>query len=99
MLPGMDATTLALIIGATARLTRLVTTDKILEAPREALLDRLNPHGMITYMLGCRWCVSIYAGAATTIYAILTAGNVWCMAPMAALTASQVTGLLASMED
>lgn len=99
MLAGMDALTLALIIGATARLTRLVTTDKIFERPREALLDHLNPHGMITYMLGCRWCVSIYTGATTTIYATITAGNVWCMAPMAALTASQVTGLLASMEE
>lgn len=99
MLPCMDALTLFLTVGATARLTRLITTDKILERPREALLDRLNPHGMITYMLGCRWCVSIYVGAAATIYATITAGNVWCMAPMAALTASQATGILASMED
>lgn len=99
MLTAMDALTIILIIGATARLTRLVTTDKILEQPREALLDRINPHGMLTYMLGCRWCVSIYTGAAATIYATITAGNVWCMAPMVALTASQATGLLASMED
>jgi hypothetical protein len=99
MLPGMDATTLILIIGATARLTRLVTTDKIFEVPREALLDRINPTGLLTYMLGCRWCVSIYTGAATTIYATITAGNVWCLAPLAMLTASQATGLLAAMEE
>lgn len=99
MLARMDATLLILVIGATARLTRLVTTDHVLDTPREALLDRLNPTGMLTYLLGCRWCVSVYTGAATTIYATITAGNVWCAAPLAALTASQATGLLASMED
>jgi hypothetical protein len=93
----MNWITLVVIAGATARLTRLVTTDKIFERPRDWILDRVDPHGFITYLLGCPWCVSIYVGAAMAPIGTYLGEEPYVTIPAVALTLSYITGCLETL--
>lgn len=92
----MDLITFAVAALATARITRLVTTDRITQAPRRLLLRRLDPEGLPAYLVVCDWCVSVYAGAAVAGTVIL-GGRIgfWVLA---ALAFSYVAGWLARGE-
>ncbi len=89
-------TTLAvvLLIGATARLTRLLTVDFILEPVREFISRGGETLG---YFIRCDWCVSVWTGlvvflfgwyAPDTLVLIVTGG----------FTASLVAGWLGHLE-
>ena len=92
----MDLITFAVAALATARLTRLVTTDRITQAPRSALLRRLNADSLLAYLIVCDWCASVYAGAG--VAAGVAWGPSWSMWVLAALAYSYVAGWLASRE-
>lgn len=89
---------LVLIALTTARITRLITKDFLLDRPRDALLRRLDvgAHTQLQYLLVCPWCMSVYVGAGV-------AGAWWAWGEtmgltwtMAFLSASHVTGFLAT---
>lgn len=95
----MPALTLLLALLATARLTRLITRDRITRTPREWALRRLPDGHLLAYLVMCDWCVSVYTGAAV-------AGAWWAWgdhrlfaAAVLALAASHVTGWLAAREE
>lgn len=92
----MEPITLLVAALATARLTRLVTRDRITHALRRRILKRLDPEGLLAYLLICDWCSSVYMGA------IVTAGWLWGPAWLywvaVALALSHITGWLASHE-
>lgn len=95
----MTALTLLLTALATARLTRLITRDRITQAPREWALSRLPDGHLLAYLLMCDWCVSVYMGAATA-----TAWWAWgdhraFTAATAALAFSHTTGWAATREE
>lgn len=98
---------------AVARVTRLVTSDRITEAPRErlaaALWRRYKPivppadrdvaePPLAVYLLRCPWCVSIYVAAVAAPIAYLWGSNPIFLIPALALAFSHVTGLLAQKE-
>ena len=60
----MDILTLAVAALATARMTRLITTDHITAAPAGGRSSRLDPEGLLAYLVVCDWCASVYVGAA-----------------------------------
>lgn len=98
----MTLLALVLIAGATARVTRLVTTDRVTRAPREALLRALlgrNEKSLVAYLVVCDWCVSVYTGAAVAGAWWAWGENLWYQAVCVALTASYVTGILASATE
>lgn len=100
----MDSmTTLILAALATARLTRMVTSDRITLAPRRWLLRRLvSRYGedhLLPYLIVCDWCVSIYVGAGVTAAWVTVGETLWFQAPAAALALSYAAGFLASKED
>jgi hypothetical protein len=85
----MPVLLVALLIGATIRLTRLLTTDALLE-PGRALVERHVP-AKVAYLIRCDWCMSVWVGFATFLlgwYAPDTA--VWVVS--GALTSSLITG-------
>lgn len=85
----MSAVLVVLLIGATARLTRLLTTDALLE-PGRARIERRLPAKM-AYLTRCDWCMSVWVGFAVFPlgwYAPDTIG--WVVS--GALTASLITG-------
>lgn len=95
-------TTLILAALATARLTRMVTTDRITQGPRGWLLRLLirkrGEDALSVYLIICDWCVSIYVAAGVTAAWILAGDTLWFQAPAAALALSYVAGFLASKE-
>lgn len=95
-------TTLILAALAVARLTRMVTTDRITQAPRERLLryliSKYSEDALVVYLIICDWCVSVYVAAGVTAAWILAGDTLWFQAPAAALALSYVAGFLASKE-
>lgn len=49
---------------ALARITRLITTDKIGEPLRMAVLNWRGQDSMVTYLLFCPWCISMWLAPA-----------------------------------
>jgi hypothetical protein len=85
----MSTLLVVLLIGATVRLTRLLTTDALLE-PGRAWIERRSP-AKVAYLTRCDWCMSVWVGFAVFAlgwYAPDTAAFV----VSGALTASLVTG-------
>jgi hypothetical protein len=109
--PGVDAALLVLytLLGllATARLTRLVTADRISRPFRAAIVRRYGPSSAVGYLVHCRWCVSLYiagpVAAAVLWLAPAYRGNWWAptllTGVLLALGFSHGTALLAGLED
>lgn len=99
----MSAVTLLLIALATARLTRLVTTDVLLEKPRHWALQRLADRGPVrdklAYLIVCDWCASVYVGAAVAGAWWAWGDTLWLTMVYTALSASYATGFLASKTE
>lgn len=97
----MSAAVLALTLLAVARVTRLITSDRITERPRNFLLRKFlarNQESLTAYLMVCSWCSSVYVGAAAA-GAWYVWGDTMCYQAVAlALAASHVTGVLASRE-
>lgn len=83
---------------ATARVTRLITRDRLFDAPRNAVLRALPDGHLVAYLVTCDWCVSVYTGALAAAGGAWTGWWPWSYAPALALAFSYVTGYLASRE-
>lgn len=98
----MSVTTLLLLALATARLTRLVTQDRITQAPREAIVRwavrRGGEDSLLAYFVFCDWCVSLYAGGAVVGAWALWHETAWLTWVLSALAFSYVAGWLASKD-
>lgn len=95
----MDLITLLTAALVTARITRLITSDRITEAPRNALLRRLDAEGLWAYLLVCDWCVSVYVGLGVAAAGAWAGAWSWPWVPPVALAFSYVAGWLASKES
>lgn len=80
-----------LLIGATLRITRLLTSDYLLEGPRAWLCDRLANREKIVYLIRCDWCLSAWVGVAVFVFGWYAPDPlVWITS--GALTASYLAG-------
>lgn len=98
MMDPMQTLTLVLTVLAVARVTRLVNADRITEGPRNAIVRRLDPEGLMAYMIFCPWCVSVYTGAAGAAAWWAWGDTRIFTAAVLALAASHVAGVLAGLE-
>ena len=94
----MELIPIAVAALAVARLTRLVTSDRITEAPRNWALARLPDGHLLAYLIVCDWCVSIYTGAAVAFAGALLGVWPWATTAPLLLAFSYVAGWLASKE-
>lgn len=85
----MDPLFVVLLIGATVRLTRLLTTDALLEPGRARIERRLPTRA--AYLLRCDWCMSVWVGFATFGLGWYAPDTI-AFIVSGALTASLVTG-------
>src|SRR5262245_33902218 len=69
MLPFMSWLMVAVLLGAVARVTVLIRTDRIMRKPRHALAQKLHTDSYLRYFLSCPWCISIWVGLAAAITA------------------------------
>lgn len=90
---------LAVAAAAVARLTRLVTDDTLTAGFRAGLIRRFGPDSWPASLVGCPWCVSVWAGlaaaAAAHRYGHCPAARVLA----GGLAASWVTGVAATWLD
>ena len=93
----MTGLTWVLAIGATWRITLLITSDEITRRLRNRLIEKVDGRpDLFAYGITCNWCSSIWAGLAV-VGSGLAWGNGWGWQLAAgALTASAVTGFLSS---
>jgi hypothetical protein len=92
---------------ATARVTRLITADKVSQPVRRAVVDRWGPSSWLGYLLHCRWCVSMYVGppAAAAVVWLVPAYRLggWprtvLVGALLSLAFSHGTALLAGLEE
>lgn len=87
-----------LLMLAVARVTRVITTDKIGEPIRQTAVDRLGADSMITYFVHCRACTSIWIAAALAPFTTWLAGLTWWILVLLIPAASYVTVLAAELE-
>ena len=84
----------ALIIGATVRLTRLVTADYITSPIRDRLTDRWGEESKRAYLIGCDYCASMYIAPIVATVGVLWPDNRAVLIALIAFTASQIAGML-----
>jgi len=95
----MHTIALALLAAlATARGTRLLTRDRILDAPRNRIIRALPRESLLSYLILCDWCTSMYVGTAAAAVGAWSSWWAWEYVPWLALAFSQVAGWLASRE-
>lgn len=95
----MNAITTVIIAAlVTARLTRLVTTDRITQAPRQWMLRKLPSDSLAAYLIVCDWCASFYTGLGVGAAGWLTGQWTWPWIVPLGLAFSYVAGLLARGE-
>jgi hypothetical protein len=93
----MNPVALVVMALAVARLTGLITEDKITEGIRERLLDRLDEDSKLAYLITCPWCVSIYLAIPAAVLVWWHSDNPVAMIPAIVLAFSQIAGSLASI--
>jgi Protein of unknown function (DUF1360) len=87
-----------LAIGATMRLTRLVTADKITEPIRERLTERWGEDSQRAYLISCDYCSSMYVAPVVATVTVLWGDNRAVIVGLVALTASFIAGYVAAHE-
>lgn len=95
----MDTITLAVAALVTARTTRLITTDRITQAPRGWILRRLDSEGLAAYLIVCDWCASFYAGLAVAAVGAWAGLWTWWWTIPLGLAFSYVAGWLSRGEN
>lgn len=96
----VDIALFALGVLATARATRLVTTDTLTASLRARLEQRDGPIArFLKALTSCPWCFSIWAAAALFAYLAHFSGSPWWVYPLNVLAASQLAALIAVWLD
>lgn len=93
----MSIVVLLLMIGATARLTHLVTTDLVSEPFRRWVenfeLDHWGPEGLsLSTLLSCPWCIGFWISCAVGALTWWLGDYGWLQFIWAALSCSYVVG-------
>lgn len=82
---------------AVYRLSRLFTTDQIMEPLRNLIWKRFPPSTQFGYLFTCNWCMSIWFASLTTIcYTIVPTAT---LVPCLILALSAVAGLISNKLD
>lgn len=84
-----------LVVGAIARLTRLITRDVLLQPLRDWADRRWGEASRPAYLLSCTWCASIWVAFPVVVSAALWGGTAVWQVIAAALTASYLVSLIA----
>lgn len=91
--------TLILVIGSTARLTRLVTKDTITARARAwSMKVGGDVDHWLPTLLRCPWCMGVWVGFAVAAWAWYDHAHIYFILPAMALTAAQAAGHLGARE-
>jgi hypothetical protein len=87
-----------LVVGASARLTRLVTVDTIAGPFRAWFIGRYGPDSKPATLVGCPWCIGFWLTTAVAALAWCAGDSWWFVFPALVLTGSYLVGLLARID-
>lgn len=91
----MSALDLVILALGVYRLTRLVTTDTLLEGARERVWRRWPPSTKRGYVITCDWCTSMWISAPVVLmYSIYPTATVYVCATFAL---SAAAGIIAAL--
>lgn len=85
------------LVLATSRLTRLLTTDLIFEPMREKIWKKYPPSTKFGYLFTCNWCMSIWA--ALLLILLFIALPLIAYVVSLVLSISAIVGFVASRLD
>lgn len=88
----MSAVNVLVDIAASYRLTKLVMEDRLTEDFRNLIYERFPRDSKLAYLIGCPWCVSVWAGL--TIFTLRQISPETANIVSGALAASAVTGVV-----
>ena len=97
----LDLWLFVVVIGASARLTRLVTADSITTFARTAFLRRFKGEvaaRTAAEFITCPWCVGFWVALSVTLSAYAWGDQLWFIVATTALTVAHVVGLLARLD-
>jgi hypothetical protein len=83
----------------TFRLSRLVTSDFIMEPFRAWAENRWGEGSKRAYLVGCNWCLSMWLALPVAIVAVLWWDNRVVAIGLVSLAASALTGAFATLLD
>lgn len=89
----------SLALGATARITRLITADVITTRLRATVQRKAGAGSYPDYLVRCAWCLSLWVAAIVVPLAYLSHGAAWFTIPAAVLTVSHLTALGVGLEN
>ncbi|GGG04136.1 hypothetical protein GCM10007304_17830 [Rhodococcoides trifolii] len=95
----MTVTVFLLALGATARLTRLISDDYVTRYLRALVIRRRGADSDSAYLVTCPWCLSPYIGAAIFTTAWFYGEHPGFLIPAMVATASYIIGIAASWLD
>lgn len=88
-----------LSLGAIARICRFVNDDYLARHLRAFVIRRFGPQHDVSYGIACPWCSSIWVAAAVLPVAWFYGEHPGFLIPAAALSASWLVGIAASLLD
>ena len=91
----MSVLIVSLVVAALAvtRITRLLVADKLMVGYRQWVVKRWGPESMISYLVHCPWCTSIWVALPIMPIAAMFPYN-WVIGILAIPAASMVAGCL-----
>lgn len=93
----MSITLFLLTLGASARLTRLITDDYITRHLRVFFIRKWGPDHDLSYLVTCPFCMSMYIGGGMFTLAYFYNWHPAYLIVTAALTASYLIGTVATL--
>lgn len=91
----MSPLVVVLTLGLAARITRVLTVDRISYPIRQRIVVWLGPDNWFAYLVTCPWCLGLWVSAGVGAAAYFYADTRWWLCVALAGTASYVTGVLA----
>ena len=79
------------------RLTRLINSDTILDAPRIALARKFGAGSTVVYFLNCPWCVGMWLSLLSAPAVVVVLGWPWWALIPTGLACSQIVGMAAPL--
>jgi hypothetical protein len=92
----VTVTVFLLALGATARLTMLLTDDYIARNIRAWFIRRFGPEHDLAYLVTCPWCFGMWVAAAVLPLAWFYGDRLWFIIPALVLTVSWLVGAAAT---
>lgn len=94
--PAIPVSMMVLAVGATMRVTRLVTKDYLTEDPRKWV--QRNAPEKVAYLVGCPWCTSFWVGGVIAIATTRWPRSRFVTGAWLALTASHMAGMIGNLD-